>query len=122
MRMIYEPDGDVLEIRLTEDDWSKAVDINADTVAHLDPQGKLAAIEIIGASECYPLEELASYSTESLQSLSEVAKSSRLVPDALKHAAQLGKLKAVKIGRNWATTRSWVVEYQRSSRKSRKFA
>ncbi len=44
----------------------------------------------------------------------------KLVPDALRHAAQQEKLKAVKIRRNWVTTRSWVMEYLRSSRKRRK--
>ena len=119
MRIIYEPDGDVLEIRLTEEGWVKTVDINPDNVAHLDAQGRLAAIEIFGASESYPLQEVVLYSTEPLKPLSEMSEIAGLVPDALKHAAQQGKLKAVKIGRNWATTRSWVMEYLRSSRKSR---
>jgi hypothetical protein len=50
----------------------------------------------------------------------EISKTTGLGSDALKHAAQRGKLKAVKIGRNWATTRSWVMEYLRHSRKARK--
>lgn len=117
MHIIYEPDGDVLEIQLTQADWVKAIDVNPDTVAHLDAQGKLAAIEILGASEYYPLHEIVLYSTEPLKALSEMNPITGLGPDALKHAAQQGKLKAVKIGRNWATTRSWVMEYLRNSRK-----
>ena len=120
MRIIYEPDGDVLEIRVTEGEWVKATDITGDTVAHLDAQGRLAAIEVLGASESYPLDELVPYSMEPLKLLSEMAKTTGLVPDALKHAAQHGKLKAVKIGRDWATTRSWAMEYVRNSRKARK--
>lgn len=117
MRTIYEPDGDVLEVRLAETDWVKAIDISADTVAHLDAQGRLAAIEVLGASEYYPLSELASYSVEPVKPLSEMSQTTGLAPDALKDAAQQGKLKAVKMGRNWATTQSWVIEYLRRSRK-----
>ncbi len=40
MRIIYEPDGDVLEVRLTEADWLKAVDIGLDAVAHLDSESR----------------------------------------------------------------------------------
>ena len=120
MHVLYEPDGDILEVQLTDADWVKAVDINLDTVAHLDAKDRLAAIEVFGASERYPLDELVIYSAEPLKSLSEMSKTAGLVPDALKHAAQQGRLKAVKIGRNWATTRSWVLEYVRDSHSSKK--
>ena len=120
MKIIYEPDGDVLEIRLTEEDWVKAVDINPDTVAHLDLQGRLSSIEVFGASEHYPLRELVSHSTEPLKSLSEAGETAGLAPDRLKYAAQRGELKAVKIGHRWATTRSWVMAYSKKQPKVEK--
>ena len=46
MRIVYEPDGDVLE---GSADWAKAVDIDLGAVPHLDSGSRLAAIEIFGA-------------------------------------------------------------------------
>jgi len=44
-------------------------------------------------------------------SLKEATKYCNYSQDYLKLRARQGKLKAVKIGRNWATTREWVEEY-----------
>ena len=46
-------------------------------------------------------------------SLKEAAKYCPYSQDYLKLRARQGKLKAVKMGRNWFTTREWLEEYKR---------
>ncbi len=48
-------------------------------------------------------------------SLGEAAKHCNYSPDYLKLRARQGKLKAVKIGRNWATKKEWLDKYVSSS-------
>lgn len=49
-----------------------------------------------------------------LISLAEAAKLSGFTQDYLKKAAQRGRLKAKKIGRNWVTTAAAVEQYKNS--------
>ena len=51
-------------------------------------------------------------------SLKEATKYCNYSQDYLKLRARQGKLKAVKIGRNWVTTREWVEEYQNCGRQA----
>jgi len=46
--------------------------------------------------------------------LKEAAKNCPYSPDYLKLRARQGKLKAVKMGRNWFTTREWLEVYKNS--------
>jgi hypothetical protein len=45
-------------------------------------------------------------------SLKEAAGYSSYSPDYLKLRARQGKLKALKMGRNWFTTKEWLEEYK----------
>ena len=47
-------------------------------------------------------------------SLKEAAKYCAYSPDYLKLRARQGKLKSVKMGRNWFTTREWLETYKNS--------
>ena len=49
-------------------------------------------------------------------SLREAAKYCSYSQDYLKLRARQGKFKAVKIGRNWVTTREWLSEYLQQGR------
>ena len=53
-------------------------------------------------------------------SLKEATKYCRYSQDYLKLRARQGKLKAVKIGRNWATTREWIEEYLNCNKRTYK--
>lgn len=48
-------------------------------------------------------------------SLREAAKYCSYSQDYLKLRARQGKFKAIKIGRNWVTTKEWLAEYLRLS-------
>ncbi len=52
-------------------------------------------------------------------SLGEAAKNCPYSADYLKLRARQGKLKAVKLGRNWFTTKEWLEEYKKTSKQSR---
>jgi len=52
--------------------------------------------------------------TEKYISLNQAAKCCSYSQDYLKLRARQGKLKAVKMGRNWFTTREWLEEYKNS--------
>lgn len=45
-------------------------------------------------------------------SLKEATRYCNYSPDYLKLRARQGKLKAIKMGRNWFTTREWLEEYK----------
>jgi uncharacterized protein YuzE len=62
MRASYDPTGDVLYVELSGVKPVDAGDGSAgddeDTILHYDAQGRIAAIELIGASERIPRQEL----------------------------------------------------------------
>lgn len=51
-------------------------------------------------------------------SLKEASKYCHYSQDYLKLRARQGKLKAVKMGRNWFTTKDWLKKYQQRSAKN----
>lgn len=56
MRITYDPEADVLLIRLGEEDPVRARDLWPDAVLHYDAENRLTEIEILSASKvCKPI-------------------------------------------------------------------
>ena len=61
-----------------------------------------------------PQEEKISVSADKYLSLFNASQVAGVTPGYLNVAVRRGKLRAVKLGRNWFTTKDWVEDYQRS--------
>lgn len=103
MKMTYSPDGDTLDVELVRGGSSAETrEIAPDVYVDFDREGRLLAIEILGASGWYPravLEELASPVT--WLSLKKAAAQAKLSPTTLRVQIRNGRLKAKKEGTDW---------------------
>lgn len=66
MKITYDPEGDVLYIRLRDVPPADSLDLEPGVTAELDGDGHLVAIEVLDASKRMSLEELTSVSYENL--------------------------------------------------------
>jgi uncharacterized protein YuzE len=66
VKLTYDPEGDVLYVRLRDETPSDSIDIEEGVTAELDSEGHLIAIEVLDASERLTAEELTSVSYENL--------------------------------------------------------
>lgn len=127
MRFTYDPEVDVLMIRLQDLPEGTVVartrKIDEGVVVDYDQDGNPIQFEILWASERYPREQLFNHDIHTnLLSLSEAAAIGGLSPHTLKLQAQSGRLQARKIGRNWITTEAWLRDYLQSRRYNAKKA
>lgn len=112
MRFTYDAEVDILMIHLAEGDGRTGRFSHSERLpggsAVLDwgTDGTLLSIEIMGAARRYGGEALAALPMEGTApiSLAEAARLAGVGIEALKQAAQRGRLEARKIGRNWTTT------------------
>ena len=112
MRFMYDPETDILTVDMVEDEevqhrFAKNFRVpGTGAILDLDAEGGVLAIEIMGATKVYGAKALAVLPIEGSEiiSLAEAARQGGISIDALKFAAQRGRLGARKIGRNWTTT------------------
>ena len=122
MRFTYDRESDILMIHLADMARFHASrrDETSGAILDLAEDGTVLGIELMGALKSYGEEALASLPTEfaPLLSLAEAAEISGIDAQALKKAAQEGRLSARKVGRNWTTSEAEVMSYK-ASRKHR---
>lgn len=112
MRFTYDPETDILMIHLVDGQVARERYDRSERAGDGGPMVDVAedgtplAIEVMGASKRYGEAALASVPVEGSEpiSLAEAAQRGGVSIDALKFAAQKGRLGARKIGRNWTTT------------------
>lgn len=124
MRITYDPEVDILMVHLVDEATYKHRYVRSHRVngegALLDlaADGTLLAVEIMGAESRYGAAPLAGLPLEGVEPISLAAAAAKygVSVDALKFAAQRGRLGARKIGRNWTTTGREVSAYLESRR------
>jgi|GEM_PF-1383196 uncharacterized protein YuzE len=120
MRITYDPEVDILMVRMHEAGNRRARGAElpfGDAYADLAADGTILAIEIQNASQKYPLELLlANKVAHGPLSLAEASERSGISPQALRKACEEGRMKGQKIGRNWTVTMDALLDY-RDSRK-----
>jgi hypothetical protein len=121
MRITYDPEVDILMVHLVdratfERRFARNLRLPDDgPILDLAADGTVLALEVMGASRHYG-EAVRGLPLEGSEPLSLAAAAERagVSVDALKFAAQRGRLRARKIGRNWTTTERDVLDYLES--------
>ena len=124
MRFTYDPEVDILTVHLVDDAtfkrrFARNHRVNGDgAILDLGEDGTLLGLEIMGAARAYGAEALARLPLEGVEPISLAAAAAKygVSAEALKFAAQRGRLGARKIGRNWTTTEREVTAYLESRR------
>ena len=113
MLITYDPEVDILMIYLQDPEAQPeyARELSDQVVAHYDPGDKLLSIEVLNASASHPKEELLRYSVDHLIPLSRAAQLTSLSHSTLRQQIFKRRLKALKYGDIWMTTREWLDEY-----------
>lgn len=112
MRFTYDPEVDILMVHLVDGEtrakrFARNVRVpDGGPILDLAEDGTVLGVEIMGAARRYGSATLAGMPLEEEVpiSLAEAAERHGVSSDALKFAAQRGRLEAKKIGRNWTTT------------------
>jgi uncharacterized protein YuzE len=116
MKIDYDALGDTLSIMLSQTRPQFGEDQHQDVVLHVTEDGQIAMIEIMGASRHLPAKDLVAHSPDQLMSLAEAGASIGRSPGTLRLLCEKGRLKGIKAGRNWLTTRAWLDRYLESRR------
>ena len=119
MLITYDPEVDILMIYLQdpEAELEYARELSDQVVAHYGPGDKLLSIEVLNASASHPKEELLRYSVDHLIPLSRAAQIASLSHSTLRQLVFKKRLKALKYGDIWMTSKEWLVEYLASRRR-----
>ena len=119
MRVIYDPEVDILMVHLSDDKRrrAKTKEIGPDVYMDVDADGNPLQIEILSAKQRYASEDLSAHDiTTTLVSLSDAAKRTGLAAGTLKNQVLAGRLKAQRVGKTWVTTEAWLRSYLLSRR------
>jgi len=102
MKMTYDREADALAVRLAEGRSVRTEHLARMVNADFDADGRLLGIEILAASDQYPLAELEALGSgaEDL-SLAAAAKEAGLSPATLRVQLNAGRIPGEKIGRDW---------------------
>jgi len=122
LKVKYEPEVDILMIYLQEPETplSYGSEASPGIVLNYAPDGSLASVEIMDASERYPPEQLAAHSVDELIDLRTASELIGIAPVTLRAQAEKGRLRAMKLGGRWLTTRERLQQYLDSRAKNAK--
>lgn len=103
IRVTYDPEADVFAIHLAPLRTALgASELTRDHYAHLDPRGRLVALEILRASQHYDRDLLGQTpSPATWLTLPEAAEAVGLAETTLRGQIRAGRLQALKRGRDW---------------------
>ena len=119
MRVVYDPEVDILMVYLSDDRTRRAEtkEVGPDVYMDVDSSGNPLQIEILSAKQRYAPEDLQAHDiTTTLVSLSDASKRTGLAAGTLKNQVLAGRLKAQKVGKTWVTTEAWLRDYLLSRR------
>jgi uncharacterized protein YuzE len=113
MRLTYDPEADSILLTIGDRDaqaesWAEP---SEGVIIDFDCGKNPISVEIQNASRRYPASVLARINLDQPLSLAQLASEYDLAEAHLRKLAIAGRLRAVKIGRNWATTRAAVEDY-----------
>lgn len=117
----YDAEADALYVAIRppspgEARW-KSLELFPGVHLDVDAQGHPVGLEVLGAGERYPLVDLMAGNEilpSGLLPLAKAAAQAKLSPQTLKLQALSGRLRAVKLGRQWITTEAWLKAYLNS--------
>lgn len=113
MRLTYDPEADTILLTIGDPDvqsesWAEPAD---GVMIDFDRDQNPISIEIQNASRRYPAAALNPINIDQPVALAQLAAEYGLAETHLRKLAISGRLRATKIGRNWAATRAAVEDY-----------
>lgn len=119
MKFEYDTEVDILMVTLADVQGRRQRSERlpyGGVVLDLAEDGTLLAIEIMGASKKYALDELRGHPADYSEplSLADASRISGISTQALRKASERGRLVAKKVGRDWTTTIAALHDYQAS--------
>ena len=113
MRLTYDPEADSILLTLRDMDvqsesWAEPAE---GVIIDFDREKNPISLEIQNASRRYSKTLLASINIEEPVSLARLASEYDLAEAHLRKLATVGRLRAIKIGRNWTATRAALEDY-----------
>lgn len=116
MRLTYDPAADSILLTIGDPDiqsesWAEPAD---GVIIDFDSKKNPISVEIQNASRRYSKAVLASINIEEPVSLAQLARECHLAEAHLRKLATTGRLRAMKMGRNWTATRAALEDYLES--------
>ncbi len=122
LKIEYEPEVDVLTIYLQHPETllSRSSEAEPGVILNYAEGGSLSSVEVLDASRRYPTGQLAAHSVDELIDLRTASKLAGIAPVTLRTQAEKGRLWAMRLGGQWATTRERLQQYLDSRPASRR--
>ena len=113
MRLTYDPEADSILLTICDRDVQSEswVEPAEGVLIDFDRDKNPISVEIQNASSRYPKSALAGINIEQPVSLAALAGEYGLAEAHLRKLATTGRLRATKIGRNWAASRAAIEDY-----------
>jgi len=113
LKIEYEPEVDILNVHLQDPDTplNHSSEAEPGVILNYAEDGKLSSIEIMDASKRFPTGQLAAYTVDELIDLREASRLSGIAPVTLRTQAEKGRLWALRLSGQWATTRERLQQY-----------
>jgi uncharacterized protein YuzE len=109
----YEPEVDILNIYLQtpETPLGSSNEIEPGLILNYAEDSRLSSLEILDASKRFPSGQLAANSVDEFIDLKTASRIAGIAPVTLRTQAEKGRLWAIRLGRQWLTTRERLQQY-----------
>ena len=113
LKIEYEPEVDTLTIYFQDPQTSLShgSEVEHGVVLNYAEDDTIASVEILDVSKRYPSGQLAAYSVDEFIDLRTASKLASIAPVTLRTQAEKGRLWAIRLGGQWATTRERLQHY-----------
>lgn len=122
LKIEYEPEVDILNIYFKDPETvlSHSSEAESGIILNYAEDGSLSSVEVLDATRRYPASQLAAASVDEFIDLKAASRISGIAPVTLRTQAEKGRLWALRLARQWLTTRERLQQYLDSrARKAR---
>ncbi|NLT27920.1 MAG: DUF2283 domain-containing protein [Dehalococcoidales bacterium] len=113
MKMEYEPEVDILTVYIQSPETllGHSAEVKSGVILNYAEDGSLSSVEVLDAARRYPAGQLAACSVDELIDLKTASRLAGIAPVTLRTQAQKGRLWAMRLSGQWATTRERLQQY-----------
>ncbi|MDD3677953.1 MAG: DUF2283 domain-containing protein [Dehalococcoidales bacterium] len=113
LKMEYEPEVDILTVYIQSPETllGHSAEVKSGVILNYAEDGSLSSVEVLDAARRYPAGQLAACSVDELIDLKTASRLAGIAPVTLRTQAQKGRLWAMRLSGQWATTRERLQQY-----------
>ena len=113
LKMEYEPEVDTLTIYFKDPETalSHSGEAEPGVILNYAEDGSLSSVEVLDATRRYSASQLAACSVDEFIDLKKASEISGIAPVTLRAQADKGRLWAIRLARQWLTTRERLQQY-----------